>query len=111
MSLTYDCLRAFAVGAVACCAVCGGFAAAGDTRVGIANFTFTPATVTVAAGTRVEWVNNDDFPHTVVETTGKFRSSALDTHDKFSFTFTEAGTFNYFCSKHPSMTGKVVVTP
>jgi plastocyanin len=111
MSVTYDCLRAFAAGALACCAICGGYAADGGIRVGIDNFTFTPATVTVAIGSRVEWVNNDDVPHTVVEITGKFKSSVLDTQDKFSFTFTKAGSFNYFCSKHPRMTGKVVVTP
>ncbi len=112
MSLTYDGLRAFAVGAVVCCAVYGAFAAAsGEASVGIDNFTFNPGTVTVRVGTKVEWENNDDIPHSVVETTGKFHSAALDTDDKFSFTFTQAGTFDYFCSLHPHMVGKVVVTP
>ncbi len=110
MSLTYDCLRAFAAGAVVCCAVYGAFAASGQTQVGIDNFTFSPGTITVPVGTKVEWENNDDIPHTIVETTGKFHSAALDTEDKFSFTFTQAGTFDYFCSLHPHMVGKVVVT-
>jgi plastocyanin len=110
MSLTYDCLRAFAAGAAVCCAVYGVVAAPVEPHVGIDNFTFNPATITVRVGTKVEWTNNDDIPHTVVETNGKFRSAALDTEDKFSFTFTQAGTFDYFCSLHPTMVGKVVVT-
>jgi plastocyanin len=112
MSLTYDCLRAFAAGAAVCCAVYGAVAAPpGDVHVGIDNFTFNPGTITVRAGTKVEWENNDDAPHTVADTSGKFRSAALDTEDKFSFTFAQAGTFDYFCSLHPYMIGKVVVTP
>ncbi len=111
MSLTYDCLRASAAGAAVCCAVYGAFAAGGPTRVGIDNFTFNPGTITVPVGATVEWVNDDDIPHTVVETEGAFSSAALDTEDKFSFTFTKAGTFAYYCSLHPHMVGKVVVTP
>jgi plastocyanin len=113
MSLTYDCLRAFAAGAAVCCAVYGALAAPppGETHVGIDNFTFNPGTVTVPVGTKIEWENKDDIPHTVVETTGKFHSAALDTEDKFGFTFAQAGTFEYFCGLHPRMVGKVVVTP
>jgi plastocyanin len=111
MSLTHDCLRAFAAGAAVCCAVYGAFAAAGEAHVGIDNFTFNPGTITVSAGTKVEWVNDDDIPHSIVEATGKFHSAALDTEDKFSFTFTQAGTYDYFCGLHPHMVGKVVVTP
>jgi plastocyanin len=83
----------------------------GGAPVKIANFTFDPGTVTVKAGTTVTWVNNDDIPHLVVATDGKFRSSALDTGDKFSQTFSTPGTFEYFCGIHPRMTGKIVVTP
>jgi plastocyanin len=79
--------------------------------VGIDNFTFTPADLTIAPGTTVTWINHDDIPHTVVETGTAFRSKALDTDDKFSFTFTAAGKFSYFCSLHPHMTGKITVTP
>src|SRR5262245_20893866 len=87
MSLTYDSLRAFAAGAAVCCAVYGSLAASGETRLTIDNFTFKPEAITVEVGTRIEWVNDDDIPHSIVETTGKFRSPALDTEDKFSFTF------------------------
>jgi plastocyanin len=77
--------------------------------VKIDNFSFMPQVLTVAPGTKVTWVNNDDIPHTVVSTTDVFKSKALDTDDKFSFTFDKAGSFDYFCSIHPKMTGKVVV--
>ena len=77
--------------------------------VTIDNFSFTPKEITVAKGTTVIWVNHDDVPHTVVNADKVFRSKALDTDDQFSFAFTDAGTFSYFCSVHPMMTGKVVV--
>jgi len=111
MSLLHDSLRAFAAGAAVCCAVYAALAAAGETHLTIDNFTFTPNTITVPVGTRIVWENNDDIPHSVVETTGKFHSAALDTEDKFSFTFDRVGTFEYFCGLHPHMTGKVVVAP
>jgi plastocyanin len=111
MSLTYDSLRACAAGAAVCCFVYGALAASGETQLTIDNFTFKPDTVTVAAGTRIVWVNDDDIPHSIVETTGKFHSPALDTEDKFSFTFDKAGSYEYFCGLHPHMKGKVVVTP
>jgi len=63
----------------------------------------------VKAGTTVTWVNRDDIPHTVTSTTLAFRSKALDTNDKFSFTFTTPGSYKYFCSLHPHMTGTIVV--
>jgi len=88
-----------------------GRALAADAQVKIANFTFDPPTLTVKAGTIVTWVNADDIPHVVSEKDGKFRSSALDTDDKFSQTFSTAGTVEYFCAIHPHMTGKIVVTP
>jgi plastocyanin len=75
----------------------------------IDNFTFTPKELTVAVGTTVKWVNHDDIPHTVVEKKVSFRSKALDTDDSYSFTFTGAGTFDYFCGLHPHMVGKVIV--
>ena len=78
-------------------------------EVKIDNFSFGPGTLTVAVGTTVVWTNRDDIPHTVVSTEGVFKSKVLDTDEKFSFTFTKAGTFPYFCSIHPKMTGKVVV--
>jgi plastocyanin len=75
----------------------------------IDNFTFSPAEFKVPVGTTVTWVNHDDIPHTVVEVDKKFRSKALDTDDSYSFTFTTPGTFDYFCSLHSKMVGKVVV--
>lgn len=77
----------------------------------IDNFTFGPANLTVPAGTTVTWTNHDDIPHSVVATDKAFRSAALDTNERFTFTFKTAGTFAYFCGLHPHMTGKVIVTP
>jgi len=78
-------------------------------EVKIDNFSFGPATLTVPAGTSVTWTNRDDIPHTVVSTDGVFKSKVLDTDDKFSYTFSKTGTYPYFCSIHPKMTGKVIV--
>ena len=78
-------------------------------QVRIANFTFTPKTITVPVGASLTWSNDDDVPHTIVATDGSFRSKPLDTGDKFSVTFTKPGEYAYFCSIHPMMTGKVVV--
>jgi plastocyanin len=91
-----------------------GGAAAGEKVPGkeitIDNFSFGPQSLSVPAGTEVTWVNHDDIPHTVVsEDLTTFRSRALDTDEKFSFTFSKAGTYTYFCSIHPKMTAKVVV--
>ncbi len=80
-----------------------------DTSVKIDNFTFNPPRATVKAGTTVTWVNEDDIPHTITSTTKQFKSKTLDTDDKFSFTFTMPGTYDYFCSLHPHMTGTIVV--
>ena len=102
---------------LACVAVTapgGIFAASPDAHpagveITIDNFSFTPATVTVKAGTEITWKNRDDIPHTVVSSDFVFKSRALDTDDKFSFTPTKPGTYNYFCSIHPKMTATVVV--
>jgi plastocyanin len=84
---------------------------ASTSEVKIDNFSFSPATLTIPAGTTVTWTNHDDIPHTVVSTDDPrvFKSKVLDTDEKFSFTFSKAGTYPYFCSIHPKMTGKVVV--
>jgi plastocyanin len=75
----------------------------------IDNFTFSPKELTIAVGTTVKWVNHDDIPHTIVEKKTTFRSKALDTDDSYSFRFTSAGTFDYFCGLHPHMVGQVIV--
>jgi len=77
--------------------------------VKIDNFSFSPATLQVKAGTKVTWTNADDIPHTVVSDDKIFKSKALDTDEKFSFSFDKPGTYPYFCSLHPHMTAKVVV--
>jgi plastocyanin len=77
--------------------------------VKIDNFSFGPQTVTVPVGGTVTWTNADDIPHTVVSTDGVFKSKVRDTDEKFSYTFTKAGTYPYYCSVHPKMTGQVVV--
>jgi amicyanin len=80
------------------------------TAVSIDNFTFTPQTVTVKAGTTVTWTNKDDIPHGIAATGNAFkRSNAMDTDDSYSFTFTTPGTYQYFCYIHPHMTGTIVV--
>lgn len=83
--------------------------AATSADVKIDNFSFGPATITVAAGATVTWTNRDDIPHTVVSDDKVFKSKVLDTDEKFSYTFSKPGTYPYFCSVHPKMTGKVVV--
>ena len=79
--------------------------------VKIDNFSFGPATLTVAVGTTITWTNRDDIPHTVVSADDPkvFKSKVLDTDEESSYTFAKAGTYPYFCSIHPKMTGKIVV--
>ena len=78
-------------------------------QVSAKSFMFTPASITVKAGTTVTWVNLDDEPHTIFSDAGLFRSSALDTQERFSFKFEKAGTYHYLCTIHPRMLGTVVV--
>jgi plastocyanin len=82
---------------------------AANAAVKIDNFVFGPQTLTVPVGATVTWTNKDDIPHTAVSTDGVFKSKVMDTDEKFSYTFDKAGTYSYFCSIHPKMTGKVVV--
>jgi len=80
-------------------------------EVKIDNFSFGPMELKVPVGTMVTWINRDDIPHTVVSTDDSktFKSKVLDADEKFSFTFSKAGTYPYFCSVHPKMTAKVIV--
>jgi plastocyanin len=84
-------------------------ASATSDTVKIDNFSFTPQTLTVHAGTKVTWINKDDVPHTVTSTDKQFKSRALDTDERFSYTFSAPGTYSYFCSVHPHMAGKIIV--
>jgi plastocyanin len=77
--------------------------------VKIDNFSFGPQSLSVSPGTKVTWKNRDGIPHTVVSTEGVFKCRVLDTDGTFSFTFDKPGTYAYFCSVHPKMTGQVVV--
>ena len=76
----------------------------------IDNFSFAPAAISVPAGSTVTWTNHDDVPHNVVSTEQKFKSPVLDTDQKFSRQFSDAGVYKYFCGLHPRMTGEVRVT-
>lgn len=87
------------------------WASADEVTIRIENFTFTPSSVEIRPGTRVTWENADDIPHAIVLSDGSYRSKALDTTERTSFTFTQAGSFGYFCGLHPHMTGTVVVRP
>ena len=78
-------------------------------QVVVDNFSFTPATAAVPVGATVTWTNHDDIPHNVVNPERKFKSPVLDTDEMFSHKFEAAGTYKYYCSIHPRMTGQVVV--
>ena len=85
--------------------------ALGPNEIGIDNFKFGPATLTVPRGTKVTWINNDDVPHLIVNVENRFRQSpVLDSDERFSVTLTKPGTYKYFCSLHPMMQGKIIVT-
>jgi plastocyanin len=113
MTMKQDIVRSAVLGGLlgllAGVAVMAAPAGAEDTAVKIENFTFAPQRVTVKAGTTITWTNDDDIPHTVASSTKAFKSKVLDSDDKFSFTFTTAGVYEYFCSLHPHMTGTIVV--
>jgi plastocyanin len=79
------------------------------TEVGVDNFTFGPDTLTVPVNSTVTWVNKDDIPHVIASNDGLFKSRALDTDQKYSYTFSKAGTYLYYCSIHPKMVGKIIV--
>jgi plastocyanin len=100
--------RAFGLAVAAAILLPATGARAENMEVHIDNFVFEPAELTVKVGTTVTWTNRDDIPHLIVSA-GKFRSKTLDTDDKFSYTFTAAGDYKYFCSLHPHMTGLIKV--
>lgn len=85
-------------------------AQAQDMKIDINNYMFSPSKLTVAAGTKVTWINHDEAPHTIADKNKKFRSAALDTNESYSYTFTTPGTYQYFCTLHPQMVATVTVT-
>jgi len=92
-------------------AVSGQDAPVAPTTVSIQNFAFSPATVTITAGTTLTWTNHDQDPHTVSAMSGAFHSPTLSTGQSYHYTFTTPGRFEYLCTIHPFMTATVVVTP
>ena len=79
-------------------------------QIEIHNFMFMPKTLTVPVGARVTWINRDEEPHTVVSAGGQFApSKALDSNDRYVTTFSKPGTYVYYCTVHPFMTGTVIV--
>jgi plastocyanin len=98
-----------ALGVVHPISALGAEANASGSEVKVDNFTFGPDTLTVPVNSTVTWVNKDDIPHVIASNDGLFKSKALDTDQKYSYTFTKAGTYSYYCSIHPKMVGKIVV--
>src|SRR5215510_9755630 len=87
-----------------------GSSGAGQNKIEIKDFAFNPQTITVKSGDEITWINRDDEPHTVVSVEKQFKkSSALDTDQKFTITAGAPGTYTYYCSVHPKMTGTIVV--
>jgi amicyanin len=97
--------------AISPAAVSGQDAPVASDAVTIQNFAFSPATVTIKAGTTLTWTNRDQDPHTVSAMSGAFRSPTLNTGQSYQYTFTTPGHFDYLCTIHPFMTATVVVTP
>jgi plastocyanin len=82
----------------------------GQTKIEIKDFAFNPQTITVRSGEKITWINRDEEPHTIVSVEKQFKkSSALDTDQEFTITAGSPGTYTYFCSVHPKMTGTIVV--
>ncbi len=81
----------------------------GPNEVFIQGMAFDRATLTVSVNTTVTWTNKDDVTHNVTSNNGTFSSGSLTKGSTYSFTFTTAGTYNYICTIHPSMTGKIIV--
>jgi plastocyanin len=87
-------------------------AAAGErqNKIEIKDFMFNPLTITVKSGETITWINRDEEPHTVVSVGKQFKKSpALDTDQQYSVTVGGPGTYSYFCSVHPKMTGTIIV--
>ena len=78
-------------------------------EMAIEGFAYKPATLNIAVGTTVVWYNKDTAPHTVTARDKSFDSGSLSRDGSFSFSFKQQGTFEYYCTIHPYMEGKVVV--
>jgi len=112
MNRSMVCVAWMALYSAMCTCSAAGAAPAKDASyaVGIQNFAFVPKTITVPIGTRVVWTNRDEEPHVVTSAGAMFPSSkALDTGDRYAFTFSKPGTYTYYCSIHPMMVGTIIV--
>ncbi len=83
---------------------------AGDPPVTIIDFAFAPATTTIHVGDTITWTNTGSAPHTATARNGSFDTGILNKGQSASHTFTQAGTFAYYCTVHPFMKGTIVVT-
>ena len=89
-----------------------GSSGGGQNKIEIKDFAFNPQTITVKSGEKITWINRDEEPHTIVSVEKQFKkSSALDTDQEFTVVAGVPGTYSYYCSVHPKMTGTIVVTP
>lgn len=82
----------------------------GVTQISIRNFAYTPSNIQVAVGTTVTWTNSDTAPHSVTFKNGTKDSGLLRQGQSFSYTFTTPGTYDYYCTVHPYMVARVIVT-
>ena len=83
---------------------------AGQNKIEIKDFAFNPQTITVKSGEKITWINRDEEPHTVVSVGKQFKKSpGLDTDQTYTIVAGVPGTYSYFCSVHPKMTGTIVV--
>jgi plastocyanin len=79
-------------------------------RIEIKDFHFSPETLKVKSGEKITWINRDEEPHTVVSVEKQFKKSpGLDTDQEFTVTAGAPGTYTYYCSVHPKMTGTIIV--
>lgn len=81
----------------------------GTNEVWMQNSKFVPSTITISPNTTIKWINKDNMEHTVTSNSGVFESDTMTANTTFSYNFTAAGTYPYFCIFHSGMTGTVVV--
>ena len=87
-----------------------GTSGAGKNKIEIKDFAFNPQTITVKSGEKITWINRDEEPHTVVSVGKQFKKSpGLDTDQTYTIVAGAPGTYSYFCSVHPKMTGTIIV--
>lgn len=78
-------------------------------NVRINGLAYIPSRLEIAAGTTVQWKNNDPLVHTVTSTNGSFGSPQFGLDGTWKHTFKKPGTYTYYCTLHPNMKATVVV--